>query len=119
MPKHTSKVSKYAVEVVELREHAIKLRQYTNPNIRSYATAHNLPYYQLRRAYLNLPTRSDRKPVNYRLNDEQDLALERYLDAINAIGFGIHRELVAQQAYALLQEPCISVAELLAPLGRN
>jgi hypothetical protein len=70
MPKYISKVSKYTAEVVELKEHAIKLRQYTNLNIRSYATAHNLLYYQLRRAYLNLLTYSNYKLVNYYLNNE-------------------------------------------------
>jgi hypothetical protein len=65
------------------------------PNIKSYATAHNLPYYQLCRAYLNLPTRSNRELTNRLLTKEQDLALVRYLDAINAIGYDIHRNLVA------------------------
>lgn len=77
---------------------------YTIPNISSYAKVHNLPYHRLRRAYLRKPTRLERNISNYRLSDSQDLALERYLDAIDAIGYGIHRGLVAQQAYALLEE---------------
>jgi hypothetical protein len=105
--------------VALLKNHALKLQQCTNPDIKSYAKAHNLPYQRLRRLYRNQPTRSDRKPNNYRLSDTQDLALERYLDAIDAIGFGIHRGLVAQQAYAMLEEAYDGVDERPPPLGRN
>jgi hypothetical protein len=89
-----SKVSQYAAEVAELREHVAHLCLFTRPNIKSYATVHALPYQRLLRLYNDGVTRSDRKPPNYRLSDEQDLALERYLDAIDAIGYGIHRGLV-------------------------
>jgi hypothetical protein len=98
MAPGVSKVSKYAAEVAELNEHAAKLRKITKPNISSNAMLNNLSYHRLSRAYLNNPTRLDRVVPNYRPSDEQDLALERYLDAIDAIGYGIHRGIIAQQA---------------------
>jgi hypothetical protein len=119
MAPSASKLSKYAEEVAELNEHAAKLRTYTNPNISSYAKVHNLLYYRLRRAYLHKPTRLDRNIPNYRLSNSQDLALERYLDAIDAIGYGIHRGMIAQQAYALLEESCMGPDQAPLPLGKN
>jgi hypothetical protein len=119
MAPGASKLSKYAAEVAELNEHAAKLRTYMKPNILSYAKNHNLPYHRLRRAYLYKPTRLDRAVPNYRLTDTQDLALERYLDAIDAIGYGIHRDLVTQQAYALLEESYIGPDKAPPPLGTN
>lgn len=119
MPKSNSSASKYRKEVVLYKEHAAKLHRHLKPNISSYAKAHNLGYKRLLRAYNNAPTRSDKKPTNCRLNDTQDLALERYLDAINAIGFGIHHRMIAQQAYALLQESYIGPDESPPPLGNN
>lgn len=78
------------------KEHAAKLYSYLKLNISSYAKVHNLGYKRLLRAYNNAPTRSDKRPTNYRLNNAQDLALKRYLDAINAISFGIHHRMIAQ-----------------------
>jgi hypothetical protein len=60
-----------------------------------------------------------KQPFNYRLSNTQDLALKRYLDAIDAIGFSIHRGLVQQQAYSLLEEAYTSINERPPPLGRN
>ncbi|KAJ6280839.1 hypothetical protein J3E71DRAFT_241122 [Bipolaris maydis] len=111
MSKSNSSALKYGKEVVLYKEHAAKLHRHLKPNISSYAKAHNLAYKRLLRAYNNAPTRSDKKPTNCRLNDTQDLALERYLDAINAIGFGIHHRMIAQRAYALLQESYIGPDE--------
>ncbi|KAF2825817.1 hypothetical protein CC86DRAFT_418355 [Ophiobolus disseminans] len=120
MAPNAFKISKYAAEVAELQDHALHLQQFTNPNIAFYARAHNYPnYYRLRRLYLNKPTRSDRKPPNYRLSEEQDLALEHYLDAIDAIGWGIYRSLVTQQAYALLEVSHVGLGEAPPPLGKN
>jgi hypothetical protein len=119
MPSESSSAKKYAADVAVLRNHAMELQQYTNPDVKSYATAHNLPYQRLRRAYLNRPTRCDRKPDNYRLNNSQELALERYLDAIDDIGFGIHRGIVQQQAYAMLEETYTGIDEASPPLGKN
>ncbi|KAF2824588.1 HET-domain-containing protein [Ophiobolus disseminans] len=84
-----------------------------------YATLHALPYQRLLRLYNKDATRSDRKPPNYRLSDEQDLAFERYLDAIDAIGYGIHRGLVTAQAYALMKESYMGLDEAPPPLGKN
>ncbi|KAF1993088.1 DDE-domain-containing protein, partial [Amniculicola lignicola CBS 123094] len=78
-----------------------------------------LPYYRLRRAYLDLPTRSDRKPLNYCLSAEQDLALERYLDAIDTIGYGIYRGIITSQAYALLKELYTGINKAPKLLGKN
>lgn len=119
MPKDSLAAKRYRIDVEVLRAHAAKLHTYTKPNISSYATLHNLPYQRLLRAYKDAPTRSDRKPNNCRLTDAQDYALERYLDAINAIGFGIHHRMIAQQAYALLQETYIGVDEEPPQLGKN
>jgi hypothetical protein len=49
-------------------------------------------------------TRSDRRPPNRLLLEEQDLALKRYMDAIDAIGYGVYWGLVEQQANAILAE---------------
>ncbi|ENI00983.1 hypothetical protein COCC4DRAFT_149178, partial [Bipolaris maydis ATCC 48331] len=77
-------------------------------------------YKRLLRAYKNAPTRSDKKPTNYRLNDAQDLALKRYINAANAsIGFSIHHRIIAQQAYASLQESYIGPHKSPTPLGYN
>ncbi|KAF1999840.1 hypothetical protein P154DRAFT_381094, partial [Amniculicola lignicola CBS 123094] len=80
---------------------------------------HKLPYYRLRRTYLDLPIRSDRKPLNYRLSAEQDLALKRYLDAIDAISYSIHRSIITSQAYALLEESYTGVDKAPKLLGKN
>ncbi|EUC27060.1 hypothetical protein COCCADRAFT_112679, partial [Bipolaris zeicola 26-R-13] len=119
MPKSNFSALKYREEVALYKEHAAKLHSHQKPNISSYAKTHNLGYKRLLRAYKNAPTRSDKKPTNYRLNDAQDLALERYLNAINAIGFGIHHRMIAQQAYALLQESYMGPDESPTPLGHN
>ena len=98
MPKVNKRKSIYKEEMVALQKHAESSRLLYRPNIKSYATTHNLPYQRLRRAYLGLPNRCDRAkpPTLYRLNESQDFALERYLDAIDNIGFGIHYGLVEQ-----------------------
>ena len=119
MLQSNSSALKYRKEVALYKEHAAKLHSHQKPNISSYAKTYNLGYKRLLRAYKNALTRSDKKPTNYRLNDAQDLALERYLDAINAIGFGIHHRMIAQQAYALLQESYIGLDESPTPLGHN
>jgi hypothetical protein len=119
MPPCVSKISQYAAKVAELREHITHLCQYTKPNIKSYATVHALPYQRLLRLYNDSATRSNHKPLNYHLSKEQDLALKRYLDAIDAIGYGIHRGLVITQAYALMEESYIGPDEASPPLGKN
>jgi hypothetical protein len=43
----------------------------------------------------------------------------RYLDAIDAIGYGIHRNLVATQAYALLEESYMGLDEAPPLLGKQ
>jgi hypothetical protein len=53
------------------------------------------------------------------LSEEQDLALERYLDAIDAIGFGVHRALVEQQASALLMESYTGINEGPPQIGKQ
>jgi hypothetical protein len=122
MAPGASKPSKYAEEVAVLRKHATKLRQLTSsntkPNLRSHAVAQLLPlsYHRFRCTWLSLPIKLDRIATNTRLSEEQDLVLERYLDAIDAIGFGIHRGLVQQQAYMLLEESYMGVDETL-PTG--
>jgi hypothetical protein len=107
MAPSATKVSEYATEVAGLNEHAAKLRKITKPNISSYATLGNLSYHRLCRACLEKPTRPSRFVPNYRLSDEQDLALKRSLDAIDAIGNGIHRGIIAQQTYSLIEESYI------------
>jgi hypothetical protein len=64
-------------------------------------------------------TRSDRRPPNLRLSEEQDLALERYIDAVDAIGYGVHRGLVEQQANALLEESYTGLDEAYPQLGKH
>jgi hypothetical protein len=63
-------------------------------------------------------TRSDRRPPNRLLSEEQDLALERYMDAIDAIGYGVYRGLVEQQANAILAESYTGLDEAHPPLGK-
>lgn len=120
MPKVHKRKSVYKEEVVALQKHAEALRLLYQPNIKSYATTHNLPYQRLRRAYLGLPNRCDRAkpPALYRLNESQDLALERYLDAIDNIGFGIHRGLVEQQANSLLEDAYTGLNEVAPKVGK-
>ncbi|KAF2870472.1 hypothetical protein BDV95DRAFT_619502 [Massariosphaeria phaeospora] len=119
MPRNPSAAKKYAREVSELQMHASRLRAYSAPNLKSYATIHKLPYDRLRRAYLKLPTRSDREASNQLLSPAQELALVRYLDSIDAIGLGIRRSQVEQQATALLAESYLGVDEAPPPLGTN
>ncbi|KAF2194234.1 hypothetical protein K469DRAFT_493185, partial [Zopfia rhizophila CBS 207.26] len=72
-------------------------------SVRSYAEANNLPYQRLLRAYKgghNKKTRPKPKPL---LTDDQELALEQFLDTINDIGFGIHKDLVAQYCNKILE----------------
>ena len=79
MARYPVKRQQYKLDVASLEKHVLKLSQTIKPNIRKYATTHNLPYYRLRRAYLGLPNRCNRiqAPQNYRLTETQDLALER------------------------------------------
>jgi hypothetical protein len=81
-----------------------ELRRWENPNVSAYARDHGLNYQRLLRAYKGGNNRSTRPSTNRKLTEEQDLALERFLDAVDDIGFGIHAGLVAQQANALLAE---------------
>ena len=119
MAPKASKISSYAADVLVLKEHVAKLHQYTNPDLKSYARVHNLPYYRLYRMYKGGHTRSDRRPPNTLLSEEQDLALERYMDAIDAIGYGVHRGLVEQQANAILAESYTGLDEAHPQLGKH
>ncbi|KAF2032529.1 hypothetical protein EK21DRAFT_60646, partial [Setomelanomma holmii] len=119
MALSASKITLYAAEVVVLKDHAEKLRKHTKPNIKSYATTYNLPYYRLLRMCKGLPTRSDRRPPAHQLSEEQDLALERYLDVINAIGFGVYRALVEPQANTLLMDSYTGIDEGHQQLGKQ
>ena len=82
----------------------VELRKWKNPNVSAYARDRGLDYQRLLRAYKGGNNRSTRPSTNQKLTEEQDLALERFLDVIDDIGFGIHAGLVAQQANALLAE---------------
>ncbi|KAF2191630.1 hypothetical protein K469DRAFT_621510, partial [Zopfia rhizophila CBS 207.26] len=80
------------------------LKTLNNPNIKQYARDHKLPCFRLRRAFHGSHNRKTRPQGNRRLTEEQDLALLHYCDAIGDIGFGLHQNLVTQQANALLAE---------------
>ncbi|EDU45984.1 multidrug resistance protein fnx1 [Pyrenophora tritici-repentis Pt-1C-BFP] len=77
-------------------------------------------FFRLRRAYLGLSNRCNRAkpPALYRLNESQDFALERYLNAIDNIGFGIHRGLVEQQANSLLEDAYTGLDEVAPKFGK-
>ena len=78
------------------------LQTVPNPNIAAFARDHNLPYRRLNRAYKGGNSRSTRPPTNKLLTEEQEVALKHFLNAINNIGFSIHKALVEQQCNALL-----------------
>ena len=78
------------------------LQTVPNPNIAAFARDHNLPYRRLNRAYKGGNSCSTRPPTNKLLTEEQEVALKHFLDAIDDIGFGIHKALVEQQCDALL-----------------
>lgn len=104
-----------------LDAHALKLHAINHLNIKRYAELHHLPYQRLRRAYQGGKTRSNRQSTaDYRrLSPDLDLALCRYLDALDAIGYGIHRGLIHAQATALLDETYTGLDEAPPPLGKN
>src|SRR5205823_5509592 len=56
---------------------------------------------------------------NYRLTETQDLALVRYLEAIDAIGFGVHRTMIEQQANFLISEAYLGSNEAPPVVGKQ
>ncbi|KAF1992684.1 hypothetical protein P154DRAFT_528295 [Amniculicola lignicola CBS 123094] len=64
---------------------------------------------------------SDKKPSNYRLSPEQDLALERYLDAIDAIGYGIHRSIELYNVFIPNTNNCklVTLVEYISANGAS
>lgn len=121
MAPRAVKVSQYAEDTRRIEDAVKKLRLYNCPNIHQYATDNALPYKRLLRAYKGLPNRSTRPPTNRKLSMEQDLALCRFLDAIDAIGFGIHHGLIEQQANAnaLLDESYLGTQEDAPTIGKH
>src|SRR5437660_1442102 len=119
-PRRSTK-AQYRQDTVLLEKHVEELRKFTRPSIAAYAKAHNLPYYRLRRAYLGLPNRCNRtqSAQNYRLTETQDLALVRYLEAIDAIGFGVHRTMIEQQANFLISEAYLGSNEAPPVIGKQ
>jgi hypothetical protein len=111
----------YYKEYVVLAAHAAKLIAIKNLNIKHYSTVLYLPYQQLLRAYQGSKTQSNQPvPDNARrLNPNLDLALCQYLDALDAISYGIHRGLVHTQATALLHKAYISVDKAPPLLSKN
>jgi len=111
----------YIEECVVLDEHALRLHALSRPNIKSYAETHHLPYQRLRRAYQGGKTRSNRQSTaeHRRLSPELDLALCWYLDALDAIGYGVHRGIIHAQATALLHEAYTGSDKGPPLLGKN
>jgi hypothetical protein len=62
---------------------------------------------------------SSRAATSDRLTADQDLALERYRDAIDAIGFGISKKLVEAHANSLLKESHFGDPETVPKVGQH
>jgi len=106
MPKSVKEISKYTREVQIVNEAVVELQTLNRPNVRAYCRDRNINHLRQRvqRALNGAKNKSTREPANKKLSIEQDLALERFIDAIDDVGFGVQKELVSQQADALLAE---------------
>ena len=76
------------------------------PNLTVYCRDRNINhlYHRLRRALLGHKNRSSRVAINKRLIESQDVALERFYDAIDDVGFRIIVGLIYQHANTLLAD---------------
>jgi hypothetical protein len=104
MPITHSAREKYYEDQARIKEHLPRIKALHKPNVKRYAALHNLPYQRLRHALQGKHDRTSRTQAHWLLSDHQDLALERYCDAVNEIGFGITKNLVETQANTLLEE---------------
>lgn len=111
----------YPEKVAVLRLHCTRLASMNRPNVKQYAATYDLPYQRLLRLYKGGNTRSDRALIvdTRRLSPDQDLALCRYLDSLDAIGYGVHRGLITAQAYQLLLDACSGNDEAPPPIGKQ
>ncbi|KAK7184726.1 transposase, partial [Paraphaeosphaeria sporulosa] len=90
MPKAKKQVSSYIADTQIVDRAVVELQALTRPDVTAYCRDRDI---------LRL-----RKRIYYALSTEQELALIRFCDAIDDVGFGITRELVQQQADFLLAD---------------
>jgi hypothetical protein len=104
MPITHAAREKYLEEQARIKKHLPLVRTLHNPNVKQYAGLHHLPYQRFRRALQGEHARTSRSQARWLLSDHQDLALERYCDAVNEISFGITRSSIETKANKLLEE---------------
>lgn len=107
MPKRQKKVSSYDLECDFVQKAVVELQKFERPNLSKYCRDRAIPdaiCQRIRRALKGNNNRKTRPATNTKLSAEQDLALERFCDKIDDVGFGVTRAMVTAQADALLAE---------------
>src|SRR6478736_5509951 len=106
MPKAKKQVSSYIADTQIVDRAVVELQALTRPDVTAYCRDRDILrlrkriYYAVRGGN----NKSTRPSTNKKLSTEQELALIRFCDAIDDVGFGITRELVQQQADFLLAD---------------
>ncbi|KAJ6191940.1 hypothetical protein J3E72DRAFT_273879 [Bipolaris maydis] len=104
MPRRARAPTNYEKSTREIVDAVVELRRLRKPNLSEYARLHNLPYQRLHRAFNGGNNRSTRAPTNRKLSDVQEASLVYYLDAVDAVGFGVTKYMVEAQANHLLKQ---------------
>ncbi|KAF5844087.1 hypothetical protein GGP41_001475 [Bipolaris sorokiniana] len=104
MPRCARAPTSYEKSTREIADAVVELRRLRKPNLSEYARLHNLPYQRLHRAFNGGNNRSTRAPTNRKLSNVQEASLVYYLDAVDAVGFGVTKYMVEAQANHLLKQ---------------
>ena len=94
MPRRARAPTSYERSSREIADAVIELRRLRKPNLLEYARLHNLLYQRLHRAFNSGNNRSTRAPINRKLSSVQEASLVYYLDAVDAVGFGVTKYMV-------------------------
>ena len=84
------------------------------PNIAAIARTYEVPITRLRARLQGRPSRQEWPAANYRLSEDQELAVCQYLDRLDAIGTSARLQMVTSTANTILRNSHDSIG--LAPI---
>ena len=109
----------YKIIESRIQEAIVTLSQSEKPNVAKTAHDHKVPEDRLQNRWKGRLARTERPAANKKLNEEQEIAVCRYLDRLDKIGIAAQRQMLADCANAILRRNHIDFNTPPPTVGKN